>query len=79
MRHTLKGNRIYTIYRATDIFKETFMVVAESNARARTIATQKLANRGIQINKHIAVMWNIYDKNHGITTLPIGTFIKVKG
>lgn len=74
MRKIIPGNRIYTVYHASPQFEKKYMVVAKDNAHARRIVMKKLN----PVDNHFSVCWNIYDGNHGITTLPLGTVIDIK-
>ena len=75
MRKFILGNRIYTVYRLFPQINKRIMVVASSNTHARKIVNKKFDTSQTE---SFAVKWNIYDENHGITTLPLGTVIHLK-
>lgn len=77
MRVKREGNRIYTIYRLFPELNKKIKVVARDNAHARKIVATKFKQQLAETDS-IAVTWDIYDANRGITTLPLGTVIHCK-
>lgn len=75
MRKYIPGNRIYTVYRLFPQMNKRIMIVACSNTHARKLITAKFDTSKTE---SFSIMWNIYDGNHGITTLPLGTVIHLK-
>ena len=78
MRKIILGNRIYTVYRLfpKDMYR-TILIVASSNAHARKIVQRSFPEE-LKANPNISISWNIYDGNHGITILQLGTIIHPK-
>ena len=75
MRQKIAGNRLYRCFRVFPN-SDILWVVASNNAHARKVVLSYISENSIPVPDSFSVSWYIYDANHGITVLPVGTVIR---